>query len=377
MITVKEVITKKDWKAFATFPIKLYKDNPYYVPSFIADEMTISDEKKNPPAKGCKVKAFLAYKGDRLVGRIAGIIVNESNRVYNENAIRFSRFDFVEDIEVAKALLDAVKQFGKENGMNRLHGPWGFNDTDREGMLTYGFDKHGSYATYYNYPYYPEFMDKLGYKEESVWIEQKITFPKQGDALFNKYLKLSDFIKRKYKIREVSGTLPMKEIVKRYGDKFFDCYNAAYKDLDLFVDITGDAKKAVLEQFTLIINPRYFSILVDENDQVVAFMVLLPAIGKTIKKHNGKLNLFSIIDLLKTIKKPDAVELTLAAVRPEYKSLGFTAACIGRIVKNVVEDGITDVVSDPTLESNTAVRAQWSQAESEVIKRRQTYTIDI
>ena len=170
MIKIVEVTTKKQWKLFAKFPLELYKDNSYYVPSFIGDDANMANPKKNLPAKNCTIKAFLAYKDDVLAGRIAGIIVHESNELYNQKRVRFSRFDFIEDINVAKALLEAVEKFGKENGMTEIHGPWGFNDTDREGMLTDGFDREGSYVTIYNHSYYPDFMDEIGYKGESFWV---------------------------------------------------------------------------------------------------------------------------------------------------------------------------------------------------------------
>ena len=377
MITVKEVLTKKEWKDFATFPVKLYKDNPYYVPSFIDDEMNITNLKKNPPAENCLVKAFLAYKDGILAGRIAGIVVTKSNELFNEKAIRFSRFDFIEDIEVAKALLDAVKNYGKSLGMTRMHGPWGFNDTDREGMLIQGFDQNGSYATYYNYPYYPEFMKALNYKDESIWVEEKLNPPKKGSEYYEKLIKLGNYVKKKYQLTDITEIYPVKKYVKLYGDKFFDCFNEAYKILDMFVEISGEAKQRVLDQFASIINPRYVSILVNKEDKVVAFTIVLPAIGDAIKKHGGKGNIFALLDVLKLIKKPKAVELTLTAVHPDYKNFGLTSACMSKIIQNLDKDGIEYLYADPTLETNTAVRAQYDGLGSEIIKRRQTFTIDI
>lgn len=378
MVEVKEVTTRADWKRFAKFPVDLYKDVPQYVPVFLSDDVNMANPKKNFSAQNCDVKAFLAYKDGKLAGRIAGIIVRQSNQKFNEKAIRFSRFDFVEDIEVARALLDAVADFGRSLGMDRLHGPWGFNDTDREGMLTFGFDKMGSYATNYNYAYYPEFMQKLGYATESVWIEEKIVAPKPGSRKYERYMKLGKFVKQKYNLIDIAETMSVKQVVKRYGDKFFDCYNNAYKHLDMYVPIEGDAKKAVLKQFATIINPKFFSVLVDQNDQVVAFCVLLPAIGPAIKKHGGKGNIFALLDVLKLINNPDTLELTLGAASPEYAKRGYAGACIAKLLRDTTEAGIVNFVSDPTLESNTAIRALWSQVEStEVIKNRQTYTIKI
>ncbi|MCQ2399515.1 MAG: N-acetyltransferase [Clostridia bacterium] len=377
MIEIVEVKTKKQWEDFADFPIKYYKKCPYYVPSFRDDDINMANEKKNFSCIGCDVKAFLAYKDGVLAGRIAGVIVRESNRLYNQKNIRFNRFDFIEDEEVAKALLKAVASFGKEKGMEVMHGPWGFNDTDREGMLIYGFDKVSTYATNFNYPYYPEFMRKFGFNDESVWLEQKFTVPEKDDENYTRFVKLGAFVKNKYELRELTEEMSFGNIVKNYGDKFFDCFNAAYSKLDMYVEIGGEAKKVVLKQFATALNPRYVSVLADKNDDVVAFGVVMPAIGQAIKKHDGKQNLPFVFDFINALNHPKALELTLVAVRPEYSNLGYSAACFGKILKNIVDDGITEVVSDPTLETNTAVRAQWEQVPHETIKKRQTFTKQI
>ena len=376
MITIKEVKTKKDIKEFATYPIKLYDKCPYYVPNLLSDEFALFNPKKNFNLRENNLKGFLAYKDGQLVGRIAGFINPKENEIFRKKFVRFSRFECVDDIEVFKALLGAVEKFGAENGMEIMHGPWGFNDTDREGMLTEGFDRQGSYATLYNYAYYPEFMEELGFKGESFWVEEKFTLT-DGDPLLQRYVKLKDFVKKKFELRELTETLSVKQILKDYGDKFFDCYNAAYSKLDMFVEIKDEAKQEVLDTFGAMLNRKYLSVIVNKNDDVVAFGVVLPAFGHIVKKHNGKMNLPFIIELFKTINHPTTLELTLVAVRPDYAKLGVTAACLGKICEVILAEGITDVVTDPTLETNEAVRAQWSTVPTEVIKRRRTYIKDI
>ncbi|MBQ3221889.1 MAG: GNAT family N-acetyltransferase [Clostridia bacterium] len=377
MITVTEVRTKKQWKDFAVFPIRLYKDCPYYVPAFIADDKNISNPKKNPPAKNCDIKAFLAYKDGVLAGRIACIVAHESNELFNQKRIRFTRFDAIDDISVTTALIQAVEAYAKTQGLTEIHGPWGFNDTDREGMLTDGYDEMGSYATNYNFPYYNEHMEKLGFVKESGWVESEIHFPTEGEPLFERYYKLGEYTKRRYRLRELCETLSVKEIIKLYGDKFFDCYNAAYKDLDMFVEIKDEAKQAVLDQFAVMVNKEFLSVLVNEEDEIAAFFVVLPSFGKIVKKHGGKMTLPFIFDLLRYMKKPDTVELTLIAVQPEYRKKGYSAGCIARLLKSFSTNGVKRVISCPTLESNTAVRAQWNAMDSKIIKTRQTYIKNI
>lgn len=327
MVEIKEARTAAQMKKFALFPIKLYKGNPYFVPPFTQDEKNLKNVKKNYSAQGCIVKCFLAYRDGKIVGRIAGIIVKAANEKFGEKNVRFSRFDYVNDVEVAEALLGAVADFGRENGMDTIHGPWGFNDTDREGALTFGFDEISTFATNYNYAYYPEIMQKLGYSEESKWVEYRLGV-KEYDS---RYGEMAKAVVAKYGFRELADELSVKQIVDIYGDKFFDCYNDAYKHLDQYIPIEGDAKKSVLKSFATVVNKDYISVVVDpKTDKVVAFGVAIPALGKVVNKHKGKL-LTSIIGLIKTIKNPDGLELSLVGVSPEYRRSGVNAMVIDRI----------------------------------------------
>lgn len=370
MIRVFEAKTKRQMRQFARFPIELYKGNPYYVPSFLSDDVNMKNPKRNFAAEGCDVKCFLAEKDGKTVGRIAGIIVHESNKKFNTKCVRFSRIDFIEDEEVASALLKAVEDFGRQNGMDTIHGPWGFNDTDREGMLTHGFDQLSTYATNYSYPYYAEILQKLGYKSESEWVEYRFNVP----TLDPRYKKLADMVQKRHGFIDIAETLTLKQLVKRYGDKFFDCYNAAYKDIDGYVDIKGNSKKAVLKQFASVINDKYYSVIVDQKtDDVVAFGIAIPSIAKVLQKHRGSM-LRSAIDLLKTIKKPEALELCIVGVHPDYRRSGANAMVINRIWTNVVKVGITDIVGNPMLTTNLDVLQQWKTVPHETVKMRKTFT---
>lgn len=369
MIEIVEATTKSQMKKFATFPLALYKGNPYYVPSFTADEKNVKNVKVNFAAEGCDVKCFLAYKDGELVGRIAGIIVRASNEKFNQKRIRFSRFDFIDDIEVASALLDAVKEFGRSEGMTEIHGPWGFNDADREGMLTHGFDRLSTYATNYNYEYYPEIMKKLGYEKESEWVELKFDVNNYDE----RYGKLGAAVAKRSGFKEIAGKMSVARIVKKYGDRFFDCYNAAYKDLDCYIEIKGAAKKNVLKQFASVINDDYLSMIIDEKtDKVAAFGVAIPSVGHVINKHRGSI-LRSLPGMMKAISKPVALELTLIGVAPEYRNSGVTAMIVDRMWKNVLKNGIKEVVANPMLLTNVKILAQWKNIPNEIIKRRQTY----
>lgn len=373
MVKIVEAVTSAQMRAFARYPLELYKDCDYYVPCFTSDEKNIKNPKKNYAAEGCEVKCFLAEKNGRIVGRIAGVIVAESNRKFGEKKIRFSRFDFNGDEDVAEALLNKVAEFGKERGMTVIHGPWGFNDTDREGMLTSGFDRPATYATNYNYEYYADVVRKLGFKKESEWVEFAI-YPGTLDP---KIYKAADFVQKRYGFVELNDKYPIKRIIREYGDLFFDCYNEAYKDLDCYVELKGKVKQNVIAQFATVINQDYFSCILDpKTGKIAAFGVVIPAIGKIIKKHNGNL-LASAIPLLKAIKKPDALELTLIGVAPEYRNSGVNAMIITRIHRNIMKNGIKNVVCNPMLTTNAGILTQWKWVEHEEIKRRATFEKEI
>ena len=370
MIQIIEARTKKQMKEFAKFPIRLYENNPYYVPAFISDDVNMKNPKKNYASEGCDVKCFLAIKDGKTVGRVAGIIVHESNKKFQTKCVRFSRIDFIEDIEFCKALLSAVEDYGKEMGMDTIHGPWGFNDTDREGMLVDGFDTLSTYATNYSYPYYSEFLIKLGYKPESEWVEYRFNVP----TLDPRYTKLADAVVQRRGFIDISETMSLKKLVRDYGDKFFDCYNDTYRDLDGYIDITGNAKKAVLEQFATIINEKYYSIIVDpKTDRVIAFGIAIPSLAKVLQKHKGSM-LRSALDLLRTIKNPDALELCIVGVHPDYRMSGANAMVINKIWTNVVKAGITDIVGDPMLTTNYNVLQQWKTVPHDETKHRKTFT---
>lgn len=320
MVKIVEAVTSAQMRAFARYPLELYKDCDYYVPCFTSDEKNIKNPKKNYAAEGCEVKCFLAEKNGRIVGRIAGVIVAESNRKFGEKKIRFSRFDFNGDEDVAEALLNKVAEFGKERGMTVIHGPWGFNDTDREGMLTSGFDRPATYATNYNYEYYADVVRKLGFKKESEWVEFAI-YPGTLDP---KIYKAADFVQKRYGFVELNDKYPIKRIIREYGDLFFDCYNEAYKDLDCYVELKGKVKQNVIAQFATVINQDYFSCILDpKTGQIAAFGVVIPAIGKIIKKHNGNL-LASAIPLLKAKKSPTRWNLRLSASLPNTETRAST-----------------------------------------------------
>ncbi len=371
MITIREVKTKSDLRKFARFPVRLYKNCPLYVPSFYSDELNIMNPDKNFSLPSCEVRCFLAEKDGKVVGRVAGIIQKRRNELSGKKNIRFSRFDFIDDAEVAEKLLAAVAAFGKERGMDTIHGPWGFNDQDREGMLVEGFDKRATYATNYNYPYYEKHVRALGFEPESEWVEYNFTIP---DKVDERIKTISEYVQKKLELTEIADTAPMKKLIPVYGHRALEMVNEAYASLDEYVPLEGKEMDNVLDQFATIINPRYFSLLVDKNDEIIGMGVIIPSIADALVKGRGRMTLQTIVRLLRSIAKPRELEMALVAVRPDYQKKGVNALIMARISRHIIEDGVRRVESNPELVTNLAVQTQWTNFEREIIKRRKTFS---
>ena len=369
-IVIVEAKTKKQMHAFATFPIKLYKHCKYYVPTLVEDERVILDAEKNYTKGNSDARCFLAYKDGKLVGRICGIINNDSNKIKNEKAIRFSRIDFIEDPEVARALLNAVIEWGLEKGLTKIHGPWGFNDLDREGMLTYGFDRLSNYATNYSFPYYVKFFEEFGFQKESEWIEFEFDI-EHTDPRFHPVAEQL----RAQGYRDLTETMTVKQIVKQYGDRFFACYNKAYAALDNFIPVEGKAKDTILAQFTTLINRKFFSVIVDKMDQVVAFGVGLAHIGKAVRLGRGRL-IWSALPILYSSKRPRAIELALIGVDPLYRNYGIHAMVVDRFIQNFKKYKIKNIWMDPVLTTNSKMLQTWKGMEKEIRQKRQTWVME-
>ena len=371
MITIREVKTKSDLRKFARFPVRLYKNCPLYVPSFYSDELNIMNPDKNFSLPSCEVRCFLAEKDGKVVGRVAGIMQKRRNELSGKKNIRFSRFDFIDDAEVAEKLLAAVAAFGKERGMDTIHGPWGFNDQDREGMLVEGFDKRATYATNYNYPYYEKHVRALGFEPESEWVEYNFTIP---DKVDERIKTISEYVQKKLELTEIADTAPMKKLIPVYGHRALEMVNEAYASLDEYVPLEGKEMDNVLDQFATIINPRYFSLLVDKNDEIIGMGVIIPSIADALVKGRGRMTIPTIVRLLRSIAKPRELEMALVAVRPDYQKKGVNALIMARISRHIIEDGVRRVESNPELVTNLAVQTQWTNFEREIIKRRKTFS---
>ena len=369
MIEIKEVKTAKQRKLFVDFPTKLYKGVKQYVHPLRSSELELFNPKKNVSFEDCEAIYFLAYKDGELVGRIAGIIQRLYNNKVNEKRVRFTRFDAINDKEVAKALFDSVENWARLKGMNIVHGPMGFNDLDREGMLIEGFDEIATFEEAYNFDYYKNLMEYCGYQKETDWVEFNLTIPKQLDPKINA---LADAVMKKYKLKNAPKGRKG-AFIKRYQKGIFKLLDEAYGPLYGVVPYTDKVRKQVIDQFRLFISLDFISIIVDENDDLVAFGFAIPSLSEVVNKYEGRLNLRSLFPFLKAIKKPTQLDLALIAVKPEWQSRGVPALIIREMLASFIGHGIKSCETNLNLEDNVHIIQLWKHFDHRQHKRRRSW----
>ncbi len=371
MIEVIPVTTKKQLKQFVDFQINLYRDCPFYVPPLRGDELKLLTEGKSPHLDGsATLQCFLAYKDKKLVGRIAGIIQNLYNEKHNSKRVRFSRVDFVDDYQVVKALFKAVENWAKSKGMDTIHGPLGFNDLEREGLLIEGFDAISTFEMQYSFPYYQKHIEKLGYKKEVDWLESIITVP---DKVDERNSKLSSAVAKRGGFREVTG-LSRDQIIKRYAHQILDVVDEAYGDLYGTVPLTERVRGDLIKQFKLILDRDFISLLVDKNDKVVGFGLGFPSLGAAVQKTRGRLLPFGWVTVLKAIKHPTTVDLGLICVKKDLAGKGLTSIIFNNMLTRFIQRGITTAETNAQLEDNYKVQQLFSKVyETTPKSRRRCY----
>lgn len=370
-IIIKKVSSKKELKTFIRFNYELYKGNPYSVPDLYDDMLNTFHPRKNAAFEFCEADYFLAYKDDKVVGRVAAIINHRANETWNKKEVRFGWIDFIDDLEVSKSLLDTVARWGKERGMNMIVGPLGFTDMDAEGMLIEGYDQLSTMSTIYNFPYYPRHMEQLGFEKEADWVEFKLTVP---DKLPEKFVRISEIILQKYKLKIKKVT--RKEIkTQNYGQKIFDLINEAYAPLYGYSKMTQGQINQYIKMYLPLIDLRMVSLVEDENGELIAAGISMPSLSEALQKAKGKMLPWGWYYLLKAlfIKKPKVLDLLLVGVKPEYQSKGVNALLFYDLVPIYQQMGFQYGESNPELELNKKVQSQWSAFESIQHKKRRAY----
>ena len=374
-IIIKTVSSKKDFMTFARFANKLYKGNKYYVPSMPMDDISTFSKEKNAAFEFSDAEFYLAYKDGEVVGRVAAIINHKANDAWKVKQVRFGWIDFIDDLEVSAALLDAVIEFGRMAGMTQIVGPLGFTDFDPEGMLVEGYDRLSTMALIYNHPYYPEHMKKHGYYKETGWIEYRLTIP---EFVSERHKRIAEAVMERYHLRIIKKT--RRQIKKeRYGQKLFDLINQTYCVLYGYSLLSEKQIDQYVDMYLSLIDTEMLTFVENKEGELIAAGISIPSLSEALQKCNGEIFPFGWWHLLKAmfLKKPDTLDLLLIGVRPDYQNRGINSLMILDLVERYNKLGFRYAETNAMLETNNRIHAMFEPFEKEVHKRRWVFGKDI
>jgi len=373
-IVIREIEGRDQLTAFVKFPFELYKNNPFWVPPIIKEELEMLDKKVNPVFQNAIAHYFLAYKGDQIVGRIAAFINWIEIKELKKSKVRFGWFDVIDDLEVTKKLLKAVVEVGKKHQMKSIEGPMGFSNMDKAGMLTKGFEELNTMITWYNAPYYPQHFEQLGYSKQAEWVEYEIKISSFQDSP-EKVKRFSQLIIDRYQLRLLDFK-SHKDILP-YVDQMFDLLSKTYDKLQTFVPIQPYQIAHYKERYLPFIHPDYIKCIADANGDLIAFAITMPSFSKALKKVNGKLFPFGIFHIMKARYFNDRASFYLIGVRPDFQNKGITAVIFNEMQKTFNKHGVTIVETNPELVENSAIQKLWRNYEHRQHKRRVTFNRSI
>ena len=375
MLEIKQIQpTRSALRDFTQFQIDLYRGNDYYVPPLVSDDIEALSPGKNPAFDFCEAAYFMAYRDGKPVGRIAAIINNQVNRNCDTKICRFGFMDFVDDMEVSRALFDAAEDWGRRKGMNRMVGPLGFTDMDREGLLVEGFEELSTMATNYNYPYYAGHVEAAGYAKESDWVEFLLQVP---DKVPERYDRIATLVKEKLNLR-IQKYTSRKKAKAEIGHKLFRLINEAYKDLYQYSQLTDRQIDYYVDYYLGLVNLDLLTFVMDKDDNLVGLGIALPSLSRGLQKAHGRLHPFGWYHLLKALKgNNDRVDLLLVAVHPDYQNRGVNALMFQDLLPHFIRLGFKYSETNPEMETNAKVQSQWEVFNSRQHRRRRSYAKDI
>lgn len=370
MVQIKEVKSKKDVRTFINFPLKMYKDNPYFVPPLYMSERELF-KKVNQYTSSCDTVYYLAYKDDKVVGRISGIIQRDANAKWKRKRVRFTRFDSIDDQEVADALFNAVEKWAKEKGMTQICGPLGFNDLEREGLLVEGFDKLATFEEQYNADYYEKLVVNHGFKTEVEWIENEILRPKSPEETV-KFKRISEMLMKKHKLSYVR-VKNVPEFIKKYRNDFFRLVDETYSDLYGTCPIRKEVEDSLLVGFKLLLRSDNVIGIQNEKGEMICIGLYFPSIAKAVQKSGGRLTPAAIVRVLKAIKKPTILDMGLIGVRKDYRNTGVPAMLL-TIIADALNTGKYDhFETNLQLTTNLNIITLFQHFDTNLHKRRRSY----
>ena len=370
-IVIKEAKTKAEYLAFVKFPYSLYKENPNWVPPLINDEIETIDPDLNPVYQNANASFFLAYQGEKIVGRIAAIVNWIEIKEIKKSKVRFGWFDVIDNINVTKSLIDCVIKFGKDHNLESIEGPLGFSNLDKAGLLIKGYEEQNTMITLYNHPYYSEHLEKLGFNEAAKWVEYEIKID-DFESSPEKVKRFSKLIMKRYNLTLLN--FKNRKAIIPYVDQMFELLDKTYNKLQSYVPIQDYQIENYKKRFLKFINPDFIKCIIDQQGKLICFSITMPSFTEALKKVNGKLTLFNSIHILKAMYFNKRASFYLIGVRPDYQNKGITAIIFNEMQKLFNKQNINIVETNPELEENTAIQKLWKNYEHRLHKRRATFS---
>lgn len=368
MFTIRRITKRSDYKKFVKFPTKLYKDEPNYIPPMESDEFKMTT-KKNAHYKECDQAHFLAEQDGKVVGRIACVVMHKYNEKNNCKYARFTRFDVIDNEEIAHALLQNAIDWAKEMGMEYVHGPLGYDDLEREGLMVEGFEHKGAFITSYNFPYYQTFIENFGFTPDARWVEWRFKCPQKIDERVER---VANIVEKRYGFHEVKCSID--QLIKDHGDEFFDLIDESFDELYGTIPFNDELRKQVISSFKLVLNEKFLCLVFDKNEKLIGFGLTFPSLAEAMRETKGRMLPFGFIKWLKAIRNPKAIELGIIAVKKEYQKLGVTAFIIKKILTTISSmPNIKEAVTGVQLETNTAAIGALDMFERDLIRRKICY----
>lgn len=370
-VIIQEVKTKWQLYKFVTFYNELYKDCEFACPRLIFDEMNTFNRKKNPSYDVCESVEYLAYRDGKIVGRVAGIINRVANERWGVNKVRFGWLDFIDDMEVSRALLDAVARWGKSKGMNVLNGPVGFTDWDYEGLLIEGYEYLAPVASLYNFPYYQKHLEAYGLTKEADWIEYQFPKPHQ---VTERMARMAKIVAERSHVHIEKVHNP-KELTEKFGMQYMDVLNEAYQKLYNFQPMTQRQKEYYRDMYFPLLNFDFVSIVANEQNECVAVGLGMPDISMAVRKCHGRLFPFGWYHILRALKAKqlERFDLLLIGVRPDYQDKGVTSLIMNDFVPYLKQYNVQILETTSMLETNNKILSFFDGYERKQHKRRRAY----
>ena len=374
-LTVRPLSGRGQLRQFVKFRIDLYRDSPYAVPPLYMDEMTTLDPKKNPAFDFCEAQCFMAFEGDKPVGRICAMVNHRANEVWKGHSGRFGFVDFVDDEAVSSALFAAAEAWVKAKGMRSVHGPLGFTDLDQEGMLVEGFDQMGTMATLYNHPYYVRHIEKLGYAKDAEWVEYRVKIPPVAPPRMKR---IAELVLKRHHLRIIKYKSAAKLFKDGYVQGLFDLVNEAYRHLYGFTPLTQAQIDYYGKLYIPMLNLDFLVLIVDQAGTLVGMGAVMPSLSQALRKAQGKLLPFGFLHLLKGLKgRNPVIDCLLMAVRSDYQNKGVNSLVFYDLAPRLTAAGAIWAESNPELVTNAKMQSQWEGFEHTQHKRRRAYAKDL